>query len=78
MAKERYWRMANRKRKRKGKKWKKSEKSKRGRERKTRVWFEVRKFESLKVGRWSSNGDQITLIAVCNHEICLHSRFVCQ
>lgn len=52
MAKERYWRMANRKRK--GKKWKKSEKSKRGRERKTRVWFEVRKFESLKVGRWSS------------------------
>lgn len=32
-AKERYWRMANRKRK--GKKWKKSEKSKRGRERKT-------------------------------------------
>lgn len=32
----------------------KSEKSKRGRERKTRVWFEVRKFESLKVGRWSS------------------------
>lgn len=35
----------------------KSEKSKRGREEergKLLVWFEVRKFESLKVGRWSS------------------------